>query len=668
MKKIPVWACLLVAACGETTTEPPVVVPLVLTTAALADGHIGQAYSKDLEASGGTTPYVFSIKDGVLQAGLAISGNKLSGTPTEAGKRTLTLSVKDAKSVEATKSIDLYIAPDALTVSTSSLSEGTELAMYSGQLEANGGIAPYKWTISDGDLPEGVTLAEDGEISGEPTTAGGSMFTVQVTDAEMKTTTRALMLTIRPLLPMITTTTLTRALLQTNYGEAIMVSSGHAPYMFTISMGTLPRGVFLDNAGTLAGRPLQTGVFRFTVKVTDARMRTDQAELALVVLAPLAITTRALPSAILNMPYSAQLVATGGLAPYQWFIVGALPPGLTFMNGLISGTATMQGTFPITVRVQDDTGGVRSAMFNLVVDDVIVLTSTQATPFPPVCSTAAPPTCVPWQNSVCTSTTVSYQTLAIDVPNSFAIASVTARVAVSYADSGRSYNTGNAVNNRNTRLKLVLVAPDGRFAILCGNSAGHRQEAGCNGSNGVTETFPGTENPETPFSIFTGMNAQGQWRLQAVVAWPTVDAGGACQQAGSINEFELRFDSDPSAENYTVITGFTRNNLIRVPWVRISGGNQVPDNNQIQLTATTYSVGPNGIREAGQGDDVVVPTTPVWSGSSLPPGTTVTPDGLVTGGPETGDATLDVDVGAGNIIRRSLQVIPPDWNRLIRAH
>ena len=110
---------------------------------------------------------------------------------------------------------------------------------------------------------------------------------MEVTDAEDKSATRELMLTIRPLLPMISTTTLTRALLQSNYQEQLMVVDGHAPFTWSVSMGRLPRGIGIDNAGNLAGRPLETGVFRFTAKVVDARMRTDEAELALVVLAPL---------------------------------------------------------------------------------------------------------------------------------------------------------------------------------------------------------------------------------------------------------------------------------------------------------------------------------------------------------------------------------------------
>src|SRR5713226_6884032 len=50
-------------------------------------------------------------------------------------------------------------------------------------LAATGGVQPYTWTISDGALPAGLTLASSGMVSGTPATAGTFAFTVQVSDA-----------------------------------------------------------------------------------------------------------------------------------------------------------------------------------------------------------------------------------------------------------------------------------------------------------------------------------------------------------------------------------------------------------------------------------------------------------------------------------------------------
>ena len=49
-------------------------------------------------------------------------------------------------------------------------------------------------------------------------------------------------------------------------------------------------------------------------------------------------------------------VTSGGLAPFTWNETGALPPGLALNSaGVLSGTPTFAGTFPITVTVTDST-------------------------------------------------------------------------------------------------------------------------------------------------------------------------------------------------------------------------------------------------------------------------------------------------------------------------
>jgi hypothetical protein len=71
---------------------------------------------------------------------------------------------------------------------------------------------------------------------------------------------------------------------------------------------------------------------------------------------PLEIGTGTLPDGQKSAPYSAALLATGGLPPYTWEIIsGYLPQDLTLSeNGLISGQSVQAaGTFPFTVLVTD---------------------------------------------------------------------------------------------------------------------------------------------------------------------------------------------------------------------------------------------------------------------------------------------------------------------------
>lgn len=75
---------------------------------------------------------------------------------------------------------------------------------YSATLQAIGGAAPYTWSVAVGALPAGLSLSSSGVISGTPTTAGKSTFTVEAVDAETKSPEVAkttLQLTVNPAPP-----------------------------------------------------------------------------------------------------------------------------------------------------------------------------------------------------------------------------------------------------------------------------------------------------------------------------------------------------------------------------------------------------------------------------------------------------------------------------------
>jgi hypothetical protein len=68
---------------------------------------------------------------------------------------------------------------------------------YSQTLAATGGNGVYTWSIVAGSLPAGLSLnPSTGEISGTPSTAATSNFTVQVQSGEGQTDTQALSITV----------------------------------------------------------------------------------------------------------------------------------------------------------------------------------------------------------------------------------------------------------------------------------------------------------------------------------------------------------------------------------------------------------------------------------------------------------------------------------------
>ena len=61
-----------------------------------------------------------------------------------------------------------------------------------------------------------------------------------------------------------------------------------------------------------------------------------------------------LPGATVGIAYTTTLAASGGTAPYTYSIPsGALPAGITFTGGVLSGTSTASGTFNFTVMATD---------------------------------------------------------------------------------------------------------------------------------------------------------------------------------------------------------------------------------------------------------------------------------------------------------------------------
>jgi len=89
-----------------------------------------------------------------------------------------------------------------LTIATFNLSPGWAGEPYSETLDAFGGETPYTWSISSGELPDGLSVnPATGEISGTPTTEETADFTVMLTDSTTppQETTEQLSISVNPL-------------------------------------------------------------------------------------------------------------------------------------------------------------------------------------------------------------------------------------------------------------------------------------------------------------------------------------------------------------------------------------------------------------------------------------------------------------------------------------
>jgi hypothetical protein len=72
--------------------------------------------------------------------------------------------------------------------------------------------------------------------------------------------------------------------------------------------------------------------------------------------------------------FSLSLTPSGGNGAYTWSESGGLPPGLSFSDGVITGTPTSEGRFLITVTVTDTEASPQSASVSFIIDPIIRIT------------------------------------------------------------------------------------------------------------------------------------------------------------------------------------------------------------------------------------------------------------------------------------------------------
>ena len=381
-----------VGVVGSQSYTIQIVQQLVIPPTSLATAMVGMPYSQQLQTTGGTPPYTWSLGimstsfvpmatrrghggtkpaatpiSGSLPPGLQLSSSGLiSGTPTQAGGYSFNVTVSDSSSILPQSTIGTFsilVSPlSPLLIETlSPLPAGTVGQLYSIPLRAQGGAIPYTWTLTSGTRPPGLLLGGAGSLTGTPTQAGTFTFTLTVTDQSGNTTNGSFTLVIAPGFS-ITTQSLPPGAVGVMYSAPINVTPTTGPYTFSVSGGTLPAKLALSPtsvtpAGTLSGTPTTAGSYTFTITATDsAGLTASQSYTVVIAAPPITITPGpgTLPQGTLGATYSQPFKATGGAGGYVFSIGSGAPPGIGISSaGVLSGTPTATGTFSFTVIVVD---------------------------------------------------------------------------------------------------------------------------------------------------------------------------------------------------------------------------------------------------------------------------------------------------------------------------
>ena len=193
---------------GSLVLAFTIIPPVSLTVPQIVDGFVGLPFSEQLTATGGVPPYHFSLNpETPLPAGLTLSPSGLvSGTPATHTIALLAFSVTDSATpvpgFAGSNPQDLLLNNPNLVITTGELALAQVGHAYAQKLSADMGAAPLHWSISAGTLPGGLSLnAGTGAITGTPSQAGTSTFTVKVTDSATptaQTATSSFTLTVDP--------------------------------------------------------------------------------------------------------------------------------------------------------------------------------------------------------------------------------------------------------------------------------------------------------------------------------------------------------------------------------------------------------------------------------------------------------------------------------------
>ena len=403
---------------GRTATElipitvKPVIViggPLRITADVPALTTVGEeGYSGTATVSGGQGPYTWAAATGLPDGLTAYADGTtltISGTPTEAERFLVGVSVSDGESpaMTATASIPITVRsapgtsmPLRITADVPAVATVGQKG-YSGTATVSGGQGPYTWAAATG-LPDGLTATANGAtltISGTPTKAGPSTVGVSVGDGESPASTATANVTITvspatvttPTTPTPTPTTPTPTPTTPTPTPTTPTPTPTTPTPTRTTPTPTP-----TRPTPTPTTPTPTATTPTPTRPTPTPTRPTPTPTTPTPIAPTPTPTKtttpaltlvggALTAGTSGASYSATVSATGGVGAYKWSATG-LPTGLTIgsTTGTITGTAptvTTATTYTITVTVADSESPAQTATatFTITVNRSTLTTS-----------------------------------------------------------------------------------------------------------------------------------------------------------------------------------------------------------------------------------------------------------------------------------------------------
>ncbi len=282
-------------------------------------------------------------------------------TFAQAAKYTFELVINDSQdsSVNVRKSFTLNVnepAPIAPTITTSVIKDGVVDENFGSYVLRADGTQPITWSKS-GSLPKGLELSSEGVITGTPTKAGTSTFTIKASNSAKKSASKKFSITIREK-PVIKSANPANATDGKSFNHTFTLTKGTKPITWSLINAALPNNFTFDaSKGKLSGTPNKVGTFNFTIRAENMAGSDEQNFYLRVNAVKPVIKTSKLPDGYENTEYPTQILEISkGTKPVVWSIAsGRLPNDLSLSpEGIVTGTPTETGTFSITFKAENN--------------------------------------------------------------------------------------------------------------------------------------------------------------------------------------------------------------------------------------------------------------------------------------------------------------------------
>jgi hypothetical protein len=340
-----------------------------------------------ITASDSSSTATLTYSDGgTLPPGLSIdpSSGVISGTPTTGGTFAVTITVTDNSGATGSATFNWVITNTVSVTSPGDQASGSGTAITPLPISASDSSSTATLTYSDGGtLPPGLSIdPSSGVISGTPTTGGTFAVTITVTDNTGATGSATFNWVIG------NTVSVTSPGDQSDMSgspiTALAISASDSSAGATLAFsdgGTLPPGLSIDpSSGVITGTPTTGGTFAVTITVTDNTGASGSATFNWAVVNTVTVTspgdqTSGSGTAITALPISAS--DSSSTATLSYTDGGTLPPGLSIdpSSGVISGTPTTAGSYPVTITALDNAGFTGGVSFNWTVTNTVTVTS-----------------------------------------------------------------------------------------------------------------------------------------------------------------------------------------------------------------------------------------------------------------------------------------------------